>query len=158
MNTKRLYEILLKTTDQYRKSDEVTVDKSTLGLKVTHLWSMPHEDEAPTGNTHELVDVHFMQIAVNKEEAEKHREEFEILLSEYPEPDRLAGGPSYLEVGAFIGSQEAAFRMFALGQALGLWTVMTPAKLGITGPMADQMAGSGMVMISGYKGKTECTS
>jgi hypothetical protein len=29
--------------------------------------------------------------------------------------------------------------------------VMTPEFLGITGPMADQMAGSGMVMISGFK-------
>ena len=158
MDTDRLYEILLKTTKEYRKGDEVTVDNSTPDLKVTHIYAMPHENEAPAGATHELIDVHFMQIGVNKKKAEKYREEFEALLDKYPEPDRLAGGPSYIEVGAILGSQGSAFRMFALGQVLGLWTVITPAALGMTGPMADQMAGSGMVMINGYKRKTKCIS
>jgi hypothetical protein len=158
MNTERLYEILLKTTDQYRRGNEVTVDDSTPGLKVTHIYAMPHVLEAPGDNTHELVDVHFMHIAVNKEEAEKYREEFEALLEEYPEPDRLTGGPSYIEVGAFINSQESALRMFALGEFLKLWTVIIPASLGITGSQADKMAGLGFVMISGYKRETQCTS
>ena len=148
MNLERLYEILSETTNQYRKGPEVTKE-ITENLEVTHVFAMPPVDEAP--ETDVMVDVHFMQIAVNKEKAEKVRDELNEILDTYPDSDRLAGGPSYIEVGGVLGSQTGAFQLFALGEALGLWDVITPAKLGIEGEMADQLAGGGMVMISGRK-------
>ncbi len=39
----------------------------------------------------------------------------------------------------------------ALGQVLGLWRVITPVDLGITGAKAMDAAGLGYVMLSGYK-------
>jgi hypothetical protein len=43
-----------------------------------------------------------------------------------------------------------AMRLFALGQALGMWKVITPEGLGIEGEDADRMAGSGFVMMTGW--------
>lgn len=129
MNFEQLYRILGETTVQLRK--------------------MPHESKA--GNGFEKVDCHFIVVGVDKEMAEKRREELLAVLREYPQPERLAGGPSYMEVGAVIGDQAKAFQLFALGKVLGLWDVITPAKMGITGAAADQMAGQGMVMITGLK-------
>lgn len=126
MNLERLHKILSDTTKQVRKDDEV--DAGT-----------------------EKVDLEFMQIGVNKEAAEKNKSELIEILNTYPQPDRLAGGPSYIELGAEIGSQAAAFQLFALGKALGLWNIITPASLGITGPEANKLAGSGLIMITGYK-------
>ena len=78
-------------------------------------------------------------------------DELIAILKTYPQPERLAGGPSYIEVGGEIGDQGAAFQLFALGKVLGLWDIITPEKLGITGPEANQMAGMGFVMMSGFK-------
>ena len=148
MNLTRLYEILSETTSEYRKGPEVTKE-ITENLEVTHVYAMPPLEEAP--ETDVMVDVHFMQIAVNKDKAEKVRNELNEILDTYPDPERLRGGPSYIEVGAVIGDQGAAFKLFALGEVLGMWKVITPASLGMTGAIADQMAGGGMVMISGRK-------
>ena len=148
MNLQRLYQILSETTNEYRKGPEVTKE-ITENLEVTHVYAMPPVDDAPESDV--MVDVHFMQIGVNKTKAEKIRDEFNEILDTYPDPERLKGGPSYIEVGAVIGDQGAAFKMFALGEVLGLWQVITPASLGMTGAMADQMAGGGMVMTSGRK-------
>ena len=73
------------------------------------------------------------------------------ILRGYPEPERLAGGPSYIEIGGVLGDQQEAFLLFALGKVLGLWSVITPATLGFEGPEADQLAGAGMVNMSGFK-------
>ena len=40
---------------------------------------------------------------------------------------------------------------FALGQALGMWKVITPKRLGFTGAEADRLAGNGLVMMTGWK-------
>lgn len=145
MNIERLWEILGVVTLQLRKGDVVEKDGATV-----HVYSMPHESEAKP--TIEKVDCHFVTIGVDKDAAEKHREEFIDLLDKYPQPERLAGGPSYIELGGVIGDQGMAFQFFALGQVLKLWEVITPKTLGVTGQAADALAGRGMVMISGYKG------
>ncbi len=128
MNIERLYSILDTTTMQ-----------------------LPNESEAD--ESIEKVDLQFIVVGVNKEAAEMCRDAVIEILAEYPEPERLAGGPSYIEVGAAIGDQGRAFQLFALGKVLGFWTIITPATLGITGDAAATLAGQGMVMISGYKGE-----
>lgn len=103
-----------------------------------------------------VVDVHFMKIGVDLNRARARRDELVALLNDYPieawgSPlHRLEEGPSYIEVGGAVDDQQRALVLFAIGEALGLWRVITPERMGITGPTADSMAGSGMVTIDGY--------
>jgi len=146
----KLYKILNDTTVQLRKGDEVIRHEPNNGLAVTEIFAMPHEHE-PCVDHLERVDMEFLTIGVDRSEAQKRKSELVEILNTYPQPDRLAGGPSYIEVGAEIGDQGAAFQLFALGKVLGLWDVITPASLGIKGEQARQMAGRGMIMMSGFK-------
>ena len=148
MNLKRLYQILNITTVQLRKGPEVT-QENVGPLEVIHVYDMPHESEALSHV--EKIDLEMLVIGVDRKEAEAYKNELIGILNTYPEPDRLAGGPSYIEVGAAIGDQGAAFQLFALGKVLGLWDVITPATFGMTGEEARKAAGSGFVMITGYK-------
>ena len=57
---------------------------------------------------------------------------------------------SYLELGAWLGSQELALRLMGMGALLGLWTLLTPKTvLGnhATPGLVDQLAGAGMLTI-----------
>jgi len=159
MNVKKLYEILRETTVQLRKGEvyEGTpelVEQAKRGdeLKgggVLEVYAMPHVADANPDI--EKVDLEFLVIGVNKAIAETRKAELIEILKDYPQPERLAGGPSYIEVGAEIGDQGAAFQLFALGKVLGLWDVITPATMGFAGAEARQMAGSGFVMMTGFK-------
>lgn len=161
MNLDRLYKILAETTIQLRKGEvfegtpelvEQTKrggDEPLNGGGVLEIYAMPHASEAKPDL--EKVDVEFMVIGVNKAKAEEHRAELIDILKTYPNPDQLAGGPSYIEVGAEIGDQGAAFQLFALGKILGLWSIITPATMGFTGEEARMMAGQGFVMMSGFR-------
>jgi hypothetical protein len=151
MNLDRLYAILRDATVELRKGPERT-DEIRHGIRVTHIWAMPHVDELQDRDDYTLVDVVFLWVAVHKAKAAAHRDDLMSILIDYPQPERLRNGPSYIEVGAVIGDQGAAFRLFALGEVLGLWKVITPAVLGITDPTKVQdLAGGGMVMMSGFK-------
>lgn len=157
MNIKRLYEILTETTVQLRKGPVVTQEKiKDTNIEVMEVFLMPDESEAPPSM--EKVDVEFLVIGVDKTKAEKNRADLISILNDYPEPERLAGGPSYIEIGGIIGDQGAAFQLFALGSVLGLWKVITPKSLGMTGNAAREMAGSGFIMISGYSPTQEPSS
>lgn len=162
MNTNALYEILRKTTGQLRKGE---VFEGSQGMVewaekgdaeapapggVLEVYMMPKESD-PAFDGLEKVDMHFVTIAVNKEAAEKERANFIALLNDWPDPEQLAGGPSYIAVGATIGDQGAAFELFALGKVLGIWDVITPELLGATGEQARQMAGGGFIMCTGYR-------
>lgn len=144
MDTKRLYEILAETTAQFRKGAPVETNGTAPSV-----YSMPHHEDAPAGP--EIVDMEFLHIGVDKAKAFLLRAELIGILNTYPQPARLAEGPSYIEVGAMIGDQGAAFQLFALGKVLRLWDVITPGRLGITGKDAAAMAGAGFVMITGYR-------
>lgn len=159
MNLEKLYALLGECSQQLRKGEVIhgtpelvaAIERGDEELPggVVSFDMMPHIDEAAPSLV--KVDCHFIQICVDKDKAERLRSDLLALLAEYPKPERLAEGPSYIEVGAAIGDQGAAFQLFAVGEVLDLWKVITPARLGITGPMADQMAGSGFVMMSGYR-------
>ena len=164
MDINRLHEIIHETTVQLRKGEvfEGTPelveqakrgDEELKGGGVLEINAMPHVSQARPDL--ELVDVEFLTIGVDKAKAEACRGELVQILSTYPEPERLAGGPSYIEVGATIGDQGAAFQLFALGKVLGLWDVITPASMGFEGEVARQMAGSGFVMMTGFEASAE---
>lgn len=153
MNIRRLDQILEETTFLYRKGEEVVTSRVG-NLQKVEIFSMPRDSEIEDPEAAKdavKVDVHFMVIVVSKSRAEEHRQEFLDILREYPEPVELAKGPSYVVMGAHLGDQTRALRIFALGEALGLWKVITPAFLGITGAQADEMAGNGLVMMTGLK-------
>lgn len=147
MNTARLHKILGETTIQLRKG--TSVEKRSEGaLDVTEIYMMPAVDEARPDL--EKIDLEFLVIGVDKVGAEKHRDELVGILNEWPNPERLRNGPSYIEVGGVIGDQGAAFQLFAVGKVLGFWDVITPAKMGFEGAEARNLAGSGFIMINGY--------
>lgn len=159
MDLDKLYEILADTTVQLRKGEVVhgtpklvaAIDHGDAILPggVVTIEAMPAVTEAaPDLDT---IDLELLVVGVDRARAEKRRAEFIAVVQGYPNLERLAGGPSYIEVGAEIGNQGAAFQMFALGKTLGLWDVITPASIGVTGPKAAEMAGLGFIMMTGYK-------
>jgi hypothetical protein len=164
MNLDRLYAILKETTREFRKGavvegtpalvaaliDPADVPPAEMPGGVAEIYMMPHVSEADEFGAYEMVDCEFLTIGVDKAKAEQRRDELVAILKTYPQPERLAGGPSYIEVGGVLGDQSAAFCLFALGKVLGLWGLITPAALGITGAEAREMAGSGFVMITGF--------
>lgn len=154
INLERLNQILSETTISIRKG---AVQKTTQheDYTVVEVFAMSAEDELNQEHLKDfiLVDCHFFKIGVEKDKAENYAEELHTILSKYPQSERLAAGPSYIEVGGILGSQELALRLFALGEVLGFWKVITPAGLGLKGEYANHLAGMGMVMITGYKGK-----
>lgn len=154
MNLNRLDEILDLTTIMTRKGPEVTT-RQVGPVTVTDVWAMPHESVI-TNDDYEKVDVHFVAVGVNRHAAELHAVELAEILGDYPpivfgEPNTpLTRGPSYISVGATVGSQDNALRLFALGKVLGFWDIVTPATMGFVGDEADRMAGGGFVMITGF--------
>lgn len=162
MDLNALHNILRNTCQQLRKGEVFEGDKGMVEWAkradadeaapggVLEVYAMPHAaDPAFTG--YEQVDLHFVRVAVDRKAAEAERENLITLLRQWPEPERLAGGPSYIEVGATIGDQGSAFELFALGKVLGIWDVITPELLGATGEDARQMAGSGFIMCTGFR-------
>ena len=162
MNTQKLLAILADCVGQFRKGpvfqgspnlvEQMEAGLGEEGLKgggVLEIYNMPAEREIP--DECERVDMHFVTVAVNKAKAEKHRAELISLLNDYPNPEELAGGPSYIAVGGALGDQGLAFELFALGKVLGIWDVITPERMGVTGAEADQMAGMGYIMCTGYR-------
>ena len=147
MDLNRLHEIINATTIQLRKGMQVEGDNHS-GITTVDIYDMPHVDDLKPGI--ETVDMEFVVIGVKKDVAEGYREELIEILKTYPQPERLKGGPSYIEVGAEIGDQGAAFQLFALGKVLELWNVITPAFFGMKGMDAQQFAGSGGIMITGF--------
>lgn len=159
----RLHAILNETTVQLRKGGQAALTVTTsrgaaddpaasraagqiAALAITEIFAMPSEDAALDM---EMVDVHFVTIGVDLIKAEAARDELIDILDNWP-TDELEGGPSFISVGGTIGDQGAALQLFALGHALGLWTVVTPAALGLTGAEAEAAAGNGFVMTTGY--------
>lgn len=146
MNTERLKEIIGETTQEFRKGNEVT-ERVVDNVHVTEVFAMPRASDAPANL--EMVDVHFMEVGVDTTKAHEHRAELvKILQQNRPFWQK---GPSYIEVGDSLGDQGRALRLFALGEALDLWEVVTPARLGLDGETANQLAGQGYVMVDGFR-------
>ena len=139
-----VHEILRLCTKEYRKGDAVIMTPG-----VTEVFAMP-PIPSPPNDWETVVDCHFIAVGVDNALAKENSDRLVALLNDFPGNVDLHEGPSYIAVGAVLESQSAAFRLFALGEVLGLWGVMTPLTLGITGEFADKMAGAGMIMISGY--------
>lgn len=139
-----------RCTLAYRKEVEVVKVEEVGPIRVVHINDYP-EVPASYGD---LVDVHFLKIGFT--EAAADQEWFESSLYQaiadhgvFADISRedWRGGPSYISVGGWIGSQDLALRLFALIKHYGLGDLITPAELHVTDPeTADALAGRGMVM------------
>jgi len=145
-------EIINATTQVYRKGAVVN-KRRTAGVSVTEIFDYPATQDAPQGPQYEMVDMVFIDVLVDLEKASKLRGQLEATLAKYPEPDRLAGGPSYIELAPNLGvEQEGALRLMALGSALKMWDIISGKTLGMNDAETRELAGQGMLMISGYGG------
>lgn len=162
----KIYNIIQETCQQFRNGSDVIIngepatpeqreilanDPSEFGNitgGVVEIFDMPSAEFAPKNL--ELVDLVLLTIGVNKEKAEAKKDDLIAWLKEYPSPERLASGPSYIELGGEIGDQGTALCLIALGSVLGLWQVITPKVFGLEGEKAKELAGLGMVMMSGF--------
>lgn len=66
--------------------------------------------------------------------------------------DDLAGGPSYIALGGWLGSQDLALMLIGAVELAGIADAITPARMGIKGPEGDSLAGLGMVMLGPWRG------
>lgn len=135
--------IVAACTVPLRKGDAVVKHGN-----VTEIFAMPSVDEA---QNLKQIDCHFIATGVDLEAAREHKEELVRLLKLLPDQEAVRGEASYITVGAMLSSQELALQLFGLGEALELWEVITPEKLGITGEAARQMAGMGFVAKTGLR-------
>ncbi|HLC78120.1 MAG TPA: hypothetical protein VJH92_03275 [Candidatus Nanoarchaeia archaeon] len=156
MKTERLYEMLKESTKVYWKGE--SVERRNAGnVTVTEIFGYDHTNKAPITANFEKIDMVFVDVVVDRDKAENYRTELTTLLEEYPQPDRLVGGPSYIELAPNLEmEQESALRLMALGKTLGLWEVISGKILGATDAETLQMAGNGFLMISGYKIHKKC--
>ena len=136
------------------KNAEVSMDVSRLEVILCESTAMLRDDEQP-GHGYEVVDCFLKKVGVLKEKAQEFKGELAQLMQEYPLPNRLAVGPSYIELAGtiFNDDQDLAFRLMALGKTTGLWDLLTPRELGIGAEDAKRLASHGVVTIDGYGGK-----
>lgn len=155
MDVTRLNEIISLTTTPFRKGKEVN-QRVVEGMRVIEVYAMPML-QSELVDALEPVDCHYFVVAVDKELAQKHRDEVVAILQDWPKTFNdqpltpLEEGPSYILAGAVLGDQGQALQLFALGQVLGLWKVITPETFGVTGEEADDLAGSGFVLTDGFR-------
>jgi len=107
----------------------------------------------------ELIDA-WAVIILWTEKVHEYEDEMVELLRDWPNTSwgqpvpPLGQEINYLQAGAILGDQGMAFMLFAFGKLLDWWQILEPCSvLGLAkdDPLAQQMAGSGMVAISGYK-------
>jgi hypothetical protein len=143
MNWQRVREIIAACCVQLRKGEAVK-ESVVHGFGVTEIFAMQHVSSSNL----EIVDVHFFAVGVDLEKAAPLRDELRGLLLDWPP---FEGGPSYLDTGAELGDQGLALTLYGLGEALCLWSVVTPERLGIMGSVGHELAGRGLVMCTGLK-------
>lgn len=145
-----MYRILSVCTTQVRKGDVLVQDDKHV-YTITEIFDMPAEADIDNPNEYTFIDCHFLKIAVHNSRAAQEKDNLIKLLDEWPNDQCvIAQGPSYIGVGGVLGDQGAAFMLFALGEVLGIWRVITPELLGMEGDQAHKAAGMGYIMCTGY--------
>jgi hypothetical protein len=150
---RELIEYIEQATEVFRHGE--VVKKTKVGnLDVVTVDAFP---EKPKDRP--VIDVHFFDVGFNvvAMSSWSPRRLFDYLVNnpigEFTNmvQAQWEGGPSYITIGGWIGSQELALRLLALGETHELWRVITPERLGITGADAERMAGNGLVMAAGFE-------
>lgn len=148
MNLEALHALIEATTVPFRKDGQAAIEQRKVGD--LNVIEVNHDKTSNDVKDMETVDVFFFNVAIVPG-AILRKPELISLLKDWEPAGELAGGPSYITAGGRIGSQEAALRLFGLGQALGLWRIIKPDDLGFEGDEAKEMAGVGYVLCTGLK-------
>ncbi|MHB1830019.1 MAG: hypothetical protein ACYCO0_01365 [Candidatus Micrarchaeaceae archaeon] len=150
MNVHQLFEMIEDSTRVSMKGDEADIRESGTAQTIA-LLGYPHTSQ------YETINLIFFNVVVDKQKAEKYKDELKTILNEYPSPGRLAGGPSYIELAGAIGiEQGTALRLMALGSVARLWDVITPETLLRNGGSnwgKQNMARQGLIMIAPNPGR-----
>ncbi len=145
-----LNEIITEQTLPFRKGEEVKVEEKD-GITVVTMDGFP-----PSPSHGKLIDVHFIQVGFTEAAADKDVFIKATRLALQPGQGAfqdlttkdLAGGPSYITLGGWLGDQTQALLFMALCAFHGLGNIITPANLGITDEKEVAMlAGSGLLMV-----------
>jgi len=154
-----IVEIVRETTAPIRKGPATMVDGKAISIEaleerlkknapgVYELFDFPSKDEIEPDPDLRFVDCHFILVAVSMKKAMEHKDELKALLAGIGWLGKRQE-VSYIEAGGEIGDQGLAFLLFALGEALSFWKVLTPRRvLGADIPqdVADLLAGRGLV-------------
>lgn len=108
----------------------------------------------------EVIDVFMMSIAYKTQKVHEHAIEMVELLKDWPSESwgqpvpPLGKEINYMVAGRVLEDQRRAFMLFAFGKLLDWWDILDPhTVLGMdkNDPMAQQLAGAGMVSIMGYR-------
>lgn len=142
-----------ESTVVYRKGDVVKYEPQGSHVDVVTIDAFPQRPEGV-----DVVDCHFVEVAIRPRAKEISKEAFYDMaiatskgIFREMTPERWRAGPSYIEIGGWLGDQTMAFRFMALVQIHELGEVITPAAFGLTGEKANEFAGAGYILISGLK-------
>ena len=138
--------------------DPMTSVSQTGDVRVVEVMAFP---EAPEDAVHGTfadtpvarADVHFVEITPTADfpDREELIEAVRGALGQGEwtpmEANDLAGGPSYITLGGWLGSQDLALMLIGAVELADIAKAITPETLGITGGLANQMAGNGFVML-----------
>jgi len=134
-------------------------------VTVTEVMGFP---EAPESAVHETftegapdqarANVHFVEIAPTADFPDREEliaavraalgeGEFGVTMT----ADDLAGGPSYINLGGWLGSQDLGLMLIGAVELAGIAAAITPEALGMTGASADVLAGNGLIMLGPTK-------
>jgi hypothetical protein len=149
MDKARLMEVLNDSTCLISKGERT--QRKLPGIPVL-LWGLLLSASDASAQDFNLVDCHFVTVAVNPVQAEAHRQGFIELLESFPDLKRLQDGPSYKHVASVVGDEVTALRVFGLGQTLGLWDVLLPDQFGVDQDSIDEAADLGLIVTTGYAG------
>ena len=145
-------------TKMERKPETPEVSESTAGG--VHVVEVNTYPTAPDNSVR--ADVHFMLVGLT--EGAPDKDEFidavraSFGTGEFGQEfnaEVLASGPSYITLGAILGSQDLALRFIGLCELLEVSKAITPALLGVEGDAANEMAGAGFIMLGPYQGWAE---
>lgn len=143
-----LNERLNRETRVYRKGAEATV-KQVGPITVYEVFGYP---ETPSAG--QLVDVHFVTVGFTEAAADPDGFRDDLAAAcdspgefQHLSMEQLQQGPSYITLGSWLGSQDQALRLLALGVHYRVWDhVVTPERLHMPEDKWDHFAGMGYVM------------
>ena len=131
------YEIVEEYTIPLRKGS-VVVEHNLESIHVINFYNYPTPEEYPDLPK---VDMHFFLVGIKPIPIEVKL----ALVADIATIPNIAAGLSYIHLGAELGSQEMALRLMALGKHIGLWDIMDPTTIGLTGDIANKLIGKGFV-------------
>jgi len=115
-----------------------------------------HAQELPAQHGTEATNLVFFNIqARGNPDARVLRELIQSTAGTFTSVDLFDGGEhSYIEIGAWLGSQHVALALMGLGVQLGLWQLLSPRTMfgdSLTPAEEQAIAGSGLISIQAVK-------